>query len=379
MRPDTLALHTGVEFCPHTGAASVPIYQTSTFHWSDLDQPPDFDYARSGNPTRAALERAVAELEGARHGFAFSSGMAAITGALLTLPAGSHVIACEDVYGGSYRALTQVFRRLSIETTFVDATDLDQIAHAIRPNSRALYLETPSNPNLRITDLSGAIQIAKAHGLMTIVDNTFMSPYLQNPHQFGADVVVHSATKFIGGHSDVIAGVATCQDDALASEIYLIQNGFGAVLGPHDSWLLLRGLKTLPLRMRQSQESAARIAAYLQQHPKVQRVFYPGLPDHPGADIHRRQARGPGAVLSFDIGGANEVREFSKRLRLPLFAVSLGAAETILSYPARMSHAAMPQSQRDHLGISDGLLRLSVGVEAVEDLLEDLDSALHAL
>ncbi|CAM3990866.1 trans-sulfuration enzyme family protein [Alicyclobacillus pomorum] len=379
MKFDTLALHTGVEICPHTGASSVPIFQSSTFHWESLDDTPKFDYARSGNPTRAALEHAIAALEGARHGFAFSSGMAAITGVLLTLSAGSHIIACEDVYGGTFRALTKVFTRLGIETTFVDTTDLNQIEAAIRPQTRAIYLETPSNPNLRVTDLAGAVHIARDHGLLSIVDNTFMSPCLQNPHALGADVVVHSATKFLGGHSDVVAGVATCNDDDLAEEIYLIQNGCGGVLGPQDSWLLMRGIKTLPLRIRQSQATASQIAAYLSQHSKVHNVFYPGLPTHPGAEIHQRQAQGPGAVLSFDLGSSDAVRRFVEHLHVPIFAVSLGAVETILSYPARMSHAAMPEEQRRRLGITDGLLRLSVGLEDAEDLLEDLEHALRKI
>jgi cystathionine beta-lyase len=379
MNFDTLVLHTGIEIDKHTGASSVPIYQASTFHWENLENAPEFDYARSGNPTRAALEHAIATLEGARHGFAFASGMAAITSVLLTLPTGSHVITCEDVYGGTYRALTRVFSRLGIETTFVDTTDLNQIERAIRPNTRALYLETPSNPNLRVTDLEGAIRIARDKGILSIVDNTFMSPYLQNPHTYGADVVVHSATKFIGGHSDVVAGLATCNDDELAREIYLIQNGFGGILGPQDCWLLMRGIKTLSVRVRQCQSTADIIARHLADHSKVLQVHYPGLSSHPGAEVHRRQARGPGAVLSFELPNLDAVRRFVERLRIPIFAVSLGSVETILSYPARMSHAAMPEEQRKRLGITEGLLRLSVGLESPDDLLEDLEHALSGV
>jgi cysteine-S-conjugate beta-lyase len=379
MNFDTLVLHTGIEIDKYTGASSVPIYQASTFHWENLENAPEFDYARSGNPTRAALEHAIATLEGARHGFAFASGMAAITSVLLTLPTDSHIITCEDVYGGTYRALTRVFARLGIETTFVDTTDLNQIERAIRPNTRALYLETPSNPNLRVTDLEGAIRIARDKGILSIVDNTFMSPYLQNPHAFGADVVVHSATKFIGGHSDVVAGLATCNDDELAREIYLIQNGFGGILGPQDCWLLMRGIKTLSVRVRQCQSTADIIARYLTEHSKVLQVHYPGLPSHPGAEVHRRQARGPGAVLSFELPNLDAVRRFVERLRIPIFAVSLGSVESILSYPVRMSHAAMPDEQRRRLGITEGLLRLSVGLESPDDLLEDLDHALSGV
>lgn len=370
-------MHTGVEIDERTGASSVPIYQASTFHWESFDCPPEFDYARSGNPTRQALEHAIAALEGACYGFAFASGMAAITSVLLTLRAGSHVVVCEDVYGGTYRALTQVFARLGIDCSFVDTTDLNQIESAIQPNTKAVYLETPTNPNLRITDLKGAVQIARKHDCLAIVDNTFMSPILQNPHQFGADVVVHSATKFIGGHSDAIAGLATCTDEALASEIYLIQNGFGSVLGAQDSWLLLRGLKTLPVRLRESQKTAVKIAQFLEGHSKIVRVHYPGLSNHAGAEIHNQQSRGPGAVLSFELGSESAAKKFVEHLRLPIFAVSLGAVETIVSYPRRMSHAAMPEAQRKYLGITEGLLRLSVGLEAEEDLLEDFAQALQ--
>jgi cysteine-S-conjugate beta-lyase len=379
LRFDTLNLHTGVETDPHTGASSVPIYQASTFHQGDWDESPQYDYARSGNPTRQALEDAIAKLEGAKRGFAFASGMAAVTGVLLTLPTGSHIVACEDVYGGTHRALTRVFARLGIETTFVDATDLDCVERAVRPNTRALYLETPSNPHLRIVDIQGAAEIARRYGLLTIVDNTFMSPYLQNPHALGADVVVHSATKFLGGHSDVVAGLATVVDAELGASLYLIQNGFGGVLGPHDSWLVLRGMKTLSLRMKQSQSSASAIAGYLHKHARVGRVYYPDLADHKGRDVHFRQARGAGAVLSFELDSERTVEKFVSSLRLPIFAVSLGAVETILSYPARMSHAAMPKAERDRLGIHEGLLRLSVGCEDVEDLLADIDQALCGL
>lgn len=379
MKFETLAIHTGVEIDEKTGASSVPIYQASTFHQTGWDSPPEFDYARSGNPTRQALERLIARLEGANFGFAFASGMAAITGALFTLSSGAHIVACEDIYGGTFRALTRIFSRWGIETTFVDATDPGQIEAAIRPDTKALLLETPSNPTLRIIDLRQAAELAKSKGLLTIADNTFMSPYLQRPHQLGIDVVVHSGTKFLGGHSDVVAGLVTVRDEGLANEIYLIQNGFGAVLGPQDCWLLMRGIKTLPLRMRQSQETASAVADYLANHPKVKRVYYPGLEGHPGREIHLGQADGPGAVLSFELADAGQVRRFVEKIRLPLFAVSLGAVESILSYPARMSHASMPEEERKKRGITDGLLRLSVGLENPEDLIGDIEQALKGV
>ncbi|OAG92898.1 cystathionine gamma-synthase [Ferroacidibacillus organovorans] len=378
MKPDTQYLHTGNEVDPLYGASSVPIYQASTFH-QGFDDEVLYDYARSGNPTRAALENIVATLEGGVRGFAFSSGMAAITAALLILPSGSHVIACEDLYGGTFRALTRVFTRLGIETTFVDATDPQNIARALRPNTKAVYLETPSNPTMRIIDIRACAEIAKGAGAVTMVDNTFMTPYFQKPHELGADIVLHSATKFLGGHSDVIAGVATVNSDALAQEMYLIQNGFGAVLGPQDCFLVMRGIKTLGVRMRQSEATAIRLAAFLREEPQVQRIYYPGIKEHEGHATHMRQATGPGALLSFTLRDEDAVRAFVKRLKLPLFAVSLGAVESILSYPIRMSHAAMPEEERQKRGITAGLLRMSVGLEDIEDLIEDFRQAFAAL
>lgn len=376
---ETLALHTGIEIDETTGASSVPIYQASTFHQADWDNPPEYDYARSGNPTRAALEKVIASLEGVTSGFAFASGMAAMSAVLLTLSAGDHVVATEDIYGGTFRALTRIVSRLGVETTFVNASDLEQVCAAFRENTKMLLLETPSNPTLGITDLVAAIAFAKSRGVKTTVDNTFMSPYLQRPHQYGADFVVHSGTKFLGGHSDVVAGLVTTIDSESASEIYLVQNGLGAILAPYDAWLLMRGIKTLPIRMKQGQTSAQKLAQYLSTHPKVEKVHYPGLISHPMHEVHSAQADGPGAVLSFVLKNETNVRILTKHLKLPIFAVSLGAAETILSYPARMSHASMPYGERLRRGITDGLLRLSVGVEAVDDILADFEQALGHL
>jgi cysteine-S-conjugate beta-lyase len=379
MRFDTLALHSGVELDGETGASSVPIYQSSTFHQKEWGKPPLYDYSRSGNPTRHAVEHLIAELEGAKYGFAFASGIAAVTSVLLTLSSGDHVVAGRDIYGGTYRALTRVFERLGISTTFVDATDTNEIAASIRGNTKMMLLETPSNPTLQITNLRSSVQLAKEYGVITVVDNTFMSPFLQHPHHLGVDVVVHSGTKFLGGHSDVLAGLVTVMDKNLADEIYLIQNGFGAVLSPHDSWLLMRGMKTLPIRMRQSQTSALELARYLDSHEKVKRVYYPGLPNHIGYKIHRDQADGPGAVLSFEVEDEKTVQTLVEKLQLPLFAVSLGAVETILSYPANMSHASMPERERLTRGITNGLLRLSVGLESTEDLITDFDEAFRCI
>lgn len=379
MKYDTLALHTGVEIDRATGSSSVPIYQASTFHQSEWGAHQEFDYSRSGNPTRQALEHVIAQLEGGTHGFAFASGMAAISSALLLYSAGDHIIASDNLYGGTFRVLTQILSRLGIESTFVDASDLDAVEAAIRSNTKALFLETPSNPTLQITDLQGAAVLAKKYGLQTLVDNTLMTPYLQRPHELGIDVVIYSATKFLGGHSDVLAGLVTVKEQKLAREIYRIQNGFGAVLGPQDSWLLMRGIKTLPVRLRQSQQTAGDIAEYLHKHPKVPVVWYPNLASHPGKELHLQQAAGGGAVVSFDLGSADNVQKFVKNITLPLFAVSLGAVESILSYPATMSHAAMPAAERNRRGIGDGLLRLSVGLEHSDDLLQDIEQALKAL
>lgn len=362
-----------------TGASSTPIYQASTFHQTDFDHPPEYDYARSGNPTRYALETLIASMEGVTHGFAFASGMAAMTSVLLTLNAGDHVIACEDLYGGTFRALTRIFSRLQVTTTFIDASDVDVVKNAIKPNTRMLLLETPSNPMLKIIDLQQMVELAKQASLVTVVDNTFMSPYLQRPHEHGIDIVVHSGTKFLGGHSDVLAGLVTVKDDQLANDVYQVQNGFGAVLSPYDSWLLMRGMKTLSVRMKQSQDTAIFLAKNLQEHDKVQKIYYPGLPDHPMHDVHFRQATGAGAVLSFVLEDKDAVKKFVSHLTIPLYAVSLGAVESIVSYPARMSHAAMPSVERYKRGITDGLLRLSVGLEDANDLLNDLKDALDAV
>ncbi len=374
----TKLIHFGGEIDPQTGAASVPLYQASTFHHFDLDAPPRHDYTRSGNPTREVLEDYIAKLESGAKGFAFSSGMAAISSALMLLSAGDHIIAAEDVYGGTYRALTTIFNRMNIETTFVDMTDLDAVKRALKPNTKAVYMETPSNPTLKITDIGAVCAWAKENGLLSMADNTFMTPYHQRPIEHGADIVLHSATKFLGGHSDVVAGLAVTATEELEARLKAIQNGLGTILGVYDSWLLMRGMKTLQARMEHSERSAARLAEWLSNHPAVKKVYYPGLKDHPGREIHERQSKGYGAVVSFDVGSGEKARALLKRVKLPLVAVSLGAVESILSYPAMMSHAAMPLEVRLERGITDGTLRYSVGLEDIEDLLNDLEQALES-
>lgn len=375
----TRVLHTGIEIDEQTGAASVPIFMASTFHQKDIDAGQAYEYSRSGNPTRQGVEHAIATLEGGTRGFAFASGMAAISTCLGLFGMGDHLIATQDIYGGTYRLLTKVLPRFGVETTFVDATDLDAIAAAARPNTKGLVLETPSNPTMAITDLSLCAALAKERGWVSIVDNTFMTPCLQNPLKLGIDVVVHSATKFLGGHSDLVAGAAVVKDEELGKKIGFLQNAFGGILSPHDSWLLLRGIKTLHVRMEASQQGARRIAQALAVHPKVKKVFYPGLEGHPGYETHKEQASGPGAVLAFDLGSKDSVKSFFSRVKLPLVAVSLGAVESILSYPASMSHAAMEPAEREQRGIGPGLIRLSVGLEDPDDLLTDLEQALAGI
>jgi cysteine-S-conjugate beta-lyase len=377
MKIATRIIHSGHETDPHTGALSVPIYNTSTFAQESVDHFGKYDYARSGNPTREALEETIAQLEGGTHGFAFASGMAAISSALLLFSPGDHLVVCEDVYGGTFRVLTRLFSRLGIESTFVDATDPGAIEAAIRPNTRGIYLETPSNPLLKITDLKSAAELARARGILTLVDNTFMTPYFQQPLELGCDIVLHSGTKFLNGHSDVICGFAVVADEDMASRIRFIQNGFGAVLGPQDSWLVLRGLKTLKVRMEESQRGAVRIAAWLAEQKRVTNVFFPGLPGHPGHAVHSRQSSGPGAVLSFTLESYELTKRLLEQAELPAFAVSLGGVESILSYPAKMSHAAMPKEERAARGITDTLVRLSVGLEDADDLIADLDRVIN--
>ncbi|MEK4177900.1 cystathionine beta-lyase [Aeribacillus sp. FSL K6-8210] len=375
----TKLIHNKHKVDPTTGAVSVAIQQASTFHQQTLDESPEFDYSRSGNPTRKALEEAIAELEGGVRGFAFASGMAAISTAFLLLSSGDHVLVTEDVYGGTYRIVADVLSRFGIEYTFVDMTDLDAVKANIRPNTKVIYIETPSNPLLKVTDIRAIVQLAKENGCLTFVDNTFMTPALQRPLDLGADIVLHSATKFLAGHSDCLAGLAVVKDEKLGEALYKLQNAFGAVLGPHDCWLVLRGLKTLHVRLDQSVKTASQLAEFLKKHPAIKKVYYPGLHDHPGSDIHLRQSVNGGAVLSFELEDEKAVKILADHVQLPVFAVSLGAVESILSYPAKMSHAAMPKEERIKRGITDGLLRLSVGLENFEDLKNDLESGLSTV
>lgn len=374
--PRTKILHHGAEIDPYTGAAAVPVYQVSTFAQSDPVKLGRYEYARGENPTRESLENAIAALEGGAVGLAFSSGMAATCSVLLMFRPGDHLVVGEDVYGGTYRAFTTIFRQWGLESTFVDASDPGRVAEAVRQNTRAVFVETPSNPTLKITDLRAVASIARERGLLSIVDNTFMTPYLQRPIEAGFDIVVHSATKFLGGHSDLIAGLAVAADEETGKRLKFLQMAFGAILGPQDSFLVSRGIKTLAARMEMQQAGAARIADWLATVPQVRRLYYPGLPGHPGRDVHMRQADGAGAVISFELQDGPSAHRFLRSARLPLVAVSLGGVESILSYPATMSHGSMPPAERHARGITDGLVRLSVGLEEPEDLIRDLAQAL---
>jgi len=374
---ETKLIHFGSEVDEATGASSVPIYQASTFHHHDIFNPPQHDYSRSGNPTRQALEDYIAVLEGGVQGFAFASGMAAISTTLMLLSAGDHLIVTEDVYGGTYRLLSNILTRMNIETTFVDMTQPELVKAALKPNTKAVYMETPSNPTLKITDIAEISTWAREHGLLSIVDNTFMTPYYQRPIELGSDIVLHSATKFLGGHSDVLAGLAVARTEEIARQLKYVQNGLGTVLGAQDSWLLMRGMKTLGARMAHSEVSARKLADWLSRRSDIEAVYYPGLPNHPGREVQEKQSTGYGAVVSFDVGSGERAKKLLNQVKLPLVAVSLGAVESILSYPAMMSHASMPPEVRAERGITDGLLRFSVGLEDIDDLLADLDQALR--
>ena len=359
-----------------TGALSIPIYNASTFHQANVEKPQEWEYGRGGNPTRGALEELLARLENGAAGFAFSSGMAAMTAAILAfVKGGDHIVATRDIYGGSYRLLTGFLPKFGITHTFVDMTDPRNVERAIGKSTTLILLETPSNPLLRVTDIEAVAAIAKKHGILTLLDNTFMTPYLQRPLDLGIDVSVHSATKFLGGHSDLIAGAVIVKSPQLAGAVKFTQNTCGAVLGPQDSWLLIRGIKTLSARMDTQGANARRLAEWLAGRPWISQVYYPGLPEHPGHEILKRQATGFGAVVSIKTDTVERTLTLMKRVKLWNVAVSLGGVESIMSYPRLMSHAAIPAVEREALGITDTVLRLSIGLEDVEDLMEDLEQA----
>jgi cystathionine gamma-lyase len=373
---ETLAIHAGQEPDPTTGAVMTPVYQTSTYVQEGPGKHKGYEYARTQNPTREALERCVAALEGAAWGVATSSGCAATALVLHTLRAGDHVVTSDDVYGGTYRLFTKVFAELGLRFTSVDLTDPARLEAAVRPETKLVWLETPTNPLLKVIDLRAVAERAHARGLAVAVDNTFLSPYLQQPLAFGADLVVHSTTKYLGGHSDVVGGVIVGNDPARGERLRFLQNAVGAVPGPWDCFLVLRGLKTLAVRMQRHDENGRAVAGFLARHPKVARVLYPGLEGHPGYAVQRAQARGAGGMVSFEIqGGLAAARRFLERTQLFACAESLGGVESLIEHPAIMTHASVPPAVRAELGIGDGLIRLSVGIEHIDDLLADLEQA----
>ena len=378
-RFSTVCIHAGQVPDPATGAIITPIYQTSTYVQEALGQHKGFEYARTQNPTRSALEGNLAAIERGRAAFAFASGMAATSAVMTLLKAGDHVVVTDNTYGGTYRLFEQVLRKYQLDFTYVDTSRLDEIEHAIRPATRMLFIETPTNPTLRLTDLAAASAIGRARGLAVVVDNTFASPYGQRPIELGADLVVHSTTKFLNGHSDSVGGVVVAVRDEHVEWLRFIQNAEGAILGPMDAWLVLRGTKTLPIRMERHHENAQAIAEFLDAHPKVARVHYPGLPSHPQHELARRQMHGFGGIVSFELGTFEKARTLLNHVRLAALAESLGGVETLISHPASMTHASVPPERRKAIGLTEDMVRLSVGIEDLNDLREDLDEALARL
>lgn len=373
----SLLIHGGVDGDKTTGAVNVPIYQTSTYRQSELGVNSGYEYSRTGNPTRYALEKLISDLEGGYAGFAFASGMAATTAALMLFKSGDKVLISSNVYGGSFRVLDKVFTNFNFEYELVDTSNEKLVEEKITGNVKAIFIETPTNPLMTITDIKKIAAIAKKHGILTIVDNTFMTPYLQKPIELGADIVVHSATKYLGGHSDLVAGLAVVNSKELAEKLHFVQNSTGGVLTPFDSWLLIRGIKTLSVRMDRHIENANYLAQFLKEHPAVEKVYYPGFEDHPGYEIHKKQANGAGAIISFVLKEGFNINEFFKGVELITLGESLGGVESLISHPATMTHASIPVEIRQEIGIVDNLIRLSVGIENKKDLVEDIEKAFN--
>lgn len=371
----TDCIHAGQEPEPVTGAVTYPIFQTSTYVQPRLGEHKGYEYARTKNPTRSVLEANLAALERGKHGHCFASGMSAIDVVFRTLKSGDHVVAGENMYGGSYRLFSKVLEKFGLQFTYVDTSNVDAVRKALQPNTKVLFLETPTNPMMTLTDISACAGVAHEQNILVVVDNTFCSPYLQRPLELGADVVVHSTTKFLNGHSDSVGGAVICNDDELAAQIGFLQNAVGAILSPMDSWLVLRGIKTLAVRMKQHEANGMAMANYLAHHTKVKKIYYPGLADHPQHALAGRQMNGFGALISFDLGSYDNAKKFLDRVRLCSLGESLGGVETLISHPETMTHASVPVEDRKRLGITPGLVRISVGVEDIEDLIADLENA----
>jgi cystathionine beta-lyase/cystathionine gamma-synthase len=374
----TRAVHAGQIIEPLSGAVMTPIYQTSTYVQDGLGKHRGYEYGRTQNPTREALERNVASLEGATHGFAFGSGLAALDAVLKLLQSGDHIVSGENVYGGTHRLMERIYSTFGIKVTFVDMRDVANIERALTPATRLVYCETPTNPMMNLTDLAAVGDLTQAHGYLYVVDNTFATPFFQRPLQHGADIVLHSTTKYLNGHSDMVGGLLVTGRDDLAERLAFIQNAAGAVPGPMDSWLALRGIKTLPLRMRQHDLSGRRIAEWLTHQRRVTKLYYPGLPTHPQHELACRQMTGFGGMISLDLGDPDRARAFVEKTRIFALAESLGGVESLIGHPASMTHASVPPAMRKAMGLTDSLVRLSCGVEDTDDLLADLDQALRA-
>jgi cystathionine beta-lyase/cystathionine gamma-synthase len=372
----TKAIHAGVEPDPSTGSIMTPVHLTSTYVQEELGKNKGYEYSRVSNPTRTALERNIAALEGGKEGLAFASGMAATSALFHLLKSGDHVIVSRNVYGGTYRLGKLVLNSFNLDFEFIDTTDITLVKRSIRHNTRMLFVETPTNPTMEITDLAAVAKLSKASKLISVVDNTFATPYIQNPLAFGIDVVLHSATKYLNGHSDMLGGLLVLNDPALIERLRFIQKSVGGILSPFDAWLCLRGVKTLAVRMARHETNALEVASFLSRHRKVKKVYFPGLVSHPQYRLAKKQMRGFGGMISFDLGSLDHAKQFLKRVRLCALAESLGGVESLISHPATMTHASVPADERQRIGVTEGLVRLSVGIEDVEDILADLKQAL---
>lgn len=377
MKITTQAVQIGLEWDIRTGAVSVPIYQTATFRHPGLGQSTGFDYTRSGNPTRQALEEGIARLDGGVQGFAYATGMAAIAGLLMLFSSGDHIVVTEDLYGGTCRLFDKVFKQFGLSFSYVDTTDLAAVESAVRPETRALFVETLTNPLLKFADLPALAELSRRRGLLLIADNTFLTPYLLRPLELGADITVYSATKYLGGHNDTLGGLVAVKEPELAERVSFYQNSVGAVLAPQDCWLIIRGMKTLGIRLDRQQENALQIAAWLERHPRISRVHYPGLPQHRDHELMKQQAGGFGAMIAFEVDNHSLVEQILLKTELISFAESLGGVESLITFPELQTHADIPPELRARLGINNVLLRLSVGIEDADDLIEDLRQALE--
>lgn len=379
MRMKTTFIHGGISRDEATGSVNVPIHQTTTYKQEKVGVHKGFEYSRTGNPTRLALEKLIADMEGGVRGLAFASGSAGTHNIFSLFSQGDHIIVGDDVYGGTYRLINKILKRLGLTFTVVDTSDSSTIEGAIKDETKAIFLETPTNPLLKITDIKAVADIAKAHDLITIVDNTFATPYNQRPLELGADIVLHSASKYLGGHSDVVAGLVTTNSEKLAEELGFLQNAIGGILGPQDSWIIQRGIKTLGIRMEAHESNAKTIVDYLNSHDKVEKIYYPGLESHPGHETAKKQTTGFGGMVSFELKEGLSAETFVESLSLITLAESLGAVESLIEIPALMTHGAIPSADRLKAGVKDELIRLSVGIEDVEDLIEDLESGFSKL